>query len=256
MGWMRNRRRQRLRATALPAEWRRIVSRNVPYYQCLPPDRQLELEGLIQVFLAEKSFEGAGGLRVTDEIRLTIAAEACILLLGREPRFYPDLDVVIVYPGAYVSRMARRGPDGTVDDGPQVRLGESWKQGAMVLSWDDVVRGARDIHDGHNVVLHEFAHQLDSQHGLADGSPPLETRSMYVAWARVLGREYEDLVERLRRHAPTFLDAYAATSPAEFFAVATEFFFEKPRAMLARHPELYEQLKTFYGQHPAVWRCP
>jgi Mlc titration factor MtfA (ptsG expression regulator) len=256
VSWIRDRRRERLRATPLPEEWRRIVLRNVPYYRCLPPEKQAELDGLIQVFLAEKSFEGAGGLAMTDEIRLTIAAQACMLLLGREPHFYPGLDAIIVYPHAYVSRMARRRPDGTIDDGPQVRLGESWKQGALVLSWDDVVSGAGDIHDGHNVVFHEFAHQLDSEHGLADGAPLLEKRSMYVAWARVLGEEYKDLVKKLRKHAPTFLDAYAATSPAEFFAVATEFFFEKSRAMRAGHPELYEQLKSFYHQDPAEWRCP
>ena len=256
MGWIGNRRRQRLRATPLPGDWRRIVRRNVPYYQCLPSDKQAELDGLIQVFLAEKSFEGAGGLEMTDEIRVTIAAQACVLLLGREHRFYPGLQAIIVYPHAYVSRMARRGPDGTVSEGPHVLLGESWKQGALVLSWDDVVSGAGDIYDGHNVVFHEFAHQLDSEYGLANGAPLLEKHSMYVAWARVLGGEYEDLVKRLRRHAPTFLDAYAATSPAEFFAVATEFFFEKPRAMRAGHPELYGQLKTFYHQDPAEWRCP
>ena len=142
-----------------------------------------------------------------------------------------------------------------MSDGPQVRLGESWKQGALVLSWDDVVSGAGDIHDGHNVVFHEFAHQLDSEYGPADGAPLLEKRSMYVAWARILGAEYDELVKRVRRHAPTFLNAYGATSPAEFFAVATEFFFERPRAMRHGHPELYEQLKTFYRQDPATWRC-
>jgi len=249
----RSRRRRRLRSTPLSADSLRIIDRNVPYCRCLPPEERTELNGLIQVFLAEKPFEGAGGLVMTDEIRLTIAAQACILLLGREPHFYPGLDAIIVYPHAYVSRMARRNPDGTVSDAAQVRLGESWRQGALVLSWDDVVSGAGDIHDGHNVVFHEFAHQLDAEHGPADGVPPLETRSMYVAWARALGAEYEDLVKRLRRHAPTFLNPYAATNPAEFFAVATEFFFEKSQAMRAGHPELYEQLRTFYQQDPAEW---
>jgi Mlc titration factor MtfA (ptsG expression regulator) len=240
---------------ALPGEWRSIIGRNVPYYTCLPPEAQAELDGLIQVFLAEKSFEGAGGLKMTDEIRVTIAAQASMLLLGREPRFYPGLDAIVVYPRAYVARLERHNPDGTVSDGAQVRLGESWKQGALVLSWDDVVRGARNIHDGHNVVFHEFAHQLDSESGTADGAPPLEKGSMYASWARVLSAEYEDLTRRLRRHAPTFLDAYAGTNPAEFFAVATEFFFERPHAMRASHPKLYEQLRLFYHQDPAEWLC-
>jgi Mlc titration factor MtfA (ptsG expression regulator) len=255
LGWIAERRRRRLRATPLRDEWRNIIRRNVPYYACLPADRQVELDGLVQVFLAEKSFEGAGGLEMTDEIRLTIAAQACVLLLGRDPHFYPGLDAIIVYPQAYVSRLARRQPDGTVTDGPQVRLGESWKQGALVLSWDDVVRGARDVHDGHNVVFHEFAHQLDGENGDTDGVPPLESRPMYSAWARVLGTEYEDLASRLGRHASTFLNPYAATSPAEFFAVATEFFFERPLAMRSSHPELYDQLMSFYRQDPATWRC-
>jgi MtfA peptidase len=255
MGLIRDRRRRKLLEAPLPPEWREILSRNVPYYGCLPPEQQSELEGLMNVFLAEKSFEGAGGLEMTDEIRVTIAAQACVLLLGREARFYPGLDAIIVYPHAYVSRLPRRGPDGTVSEGPQARLGESWKQGALIVSWDDVVRGAADIHDGHNVVFHEFAHQLDSEYGPATGAPLLEKRSMYVAWARVLGEEYSELVERLKRHAPTFLTAYAATNPAEFFAVATEFFFEKSVAMRRDHPELYEQLRLFYHQDPAEWVC-
>jgi hypothetical protein len=193
---------------------------------------------------------------MTDEIRLTIAAQACVLLLGREPSFYPGLDAIVVYPHAYVSRAAHRGPDGTVSSTPQVRLGESWTQGALVLSWDDVGRGAGDVRDGHNVVFHEFAHQLDSEDGQTNGVPLLEDGSKYAAWARVLGREYEDLAERVRRHAPTFLDAYAAASPAEFFAVATESFFERPQVMRGRHRELYEQLKGFYRQDPAEWMCP
>lgn len=255
MGWVSSRRRRRLMAVPLPDEWRATIDRNVPYCSCLPEVERAELDGLVQVFLSEKSFEGAGGLEMTDEIRVTIAAQACVLLLGREPRFYPGLQAIIVYPHAYVSNLARRGPDGTVSDDPQVRLGESWHQGALVLSWDDVMKGARGIRDGHNVVFHEFAHQLDYEDGSADGAPLLENRSMYGSWARVLGSEYEALVKSLRRHAPTFLDAYGATNPAEFFAVVTEFFFERPNGLRARHPELYEQLKLFYKQDPAEWVC-
>jgi Mlc titration factor MtfA (ptsG expression regulator) len=242
-------------AMPLPDEWRTILARNVPYYSCLPQNSRAELDGLIQVFIAEKSFEGAGGLTMTDEIRVTIAAQACVLLLGREPHFYPGLQAIIVYPHAYVAGQGRRRPDGVVDERPQVRLGESWQQGALVLSWDDVVGGARDVHDGQNVVFHEFAHQLDYESGGAEGVPLLEGRSMYRSWARVLGQEYESLTKALQRHAPSFLRAYAATNPAEFFAVVTEFFFERPRGLLSRHPELYEQLKAFYRQDPAKWVC-
>ncbi len=255
MGWMASRRRRRLMRTPLPDDWRKIIDRNVPYCSCLPDAKRAELEGLVQVFLAEKSFEGAGGLEMTDEMRVTIAAQACILLLGREPRFYPGLQAIIVYPHAYVSEMERREPDGTVSDDPQTRLGESWRQGALVLSWDDVMRGALGIRDGRNVVFHEFAHQLDYESGSADGAPLLEDGSMYAEWSRVLRSEYEKLVRDLRRGARTFIDPYGATNPAEFFAVVSEFFFERPRGMRARHPELYGQLKLFYKQDPAEWTC-
>jgi Mlc titration factor MtfA (ptsG expression regulator) len=254
MGWLARRRRRQLRATSLPLEWREVIRRNVPYYRSLSKEEQTELDGLVQVFLNEKSFEGAGGLNMTDEIRVTIAAQACMLLLGRDTHFYPDLQSIIVYPHAFVSRTTHRGPDGTVTEGPEARLGESWSRGAVVLSWDDVVRGASDIRDGHNVVFHEFAHQLDSEAGGADGAPPLERRSMYVAWARVLGAEYASLIETIRRRQPTLINRYGATSPAEFFAVVTEFFFEKPVALRDQHPELYEQLRLFYHQDPAERR--
>jgi Mlc titration factor MtfA (ptsG expression regulator) len=255
MGWMKDRRRRRLMATPLPEEWSAMLERNVPYCTCLPPALRSELDGLIQVFIAEKSFEGAGGLVMTDEIRVTIAAQACILLLGREPRFYPGLQAIVVYPRAYLADQARHRPDGVVDESPQARLGESWQQGVLVLSWDDVLRGARELHDGHNVVFHEFAHQLDYESGGAEGVPLLEGRSMYRSWGRVMEREYESLIAKLERHVPTFLDSYGAMNPAEFFAVITEFFFEKPRGLRERHSELYGELKAFYHQDPAEWIC-
>lgn len=255
MSWLKTRRRRRFAGRPLPEEWRRIVRRNVPYALCLSGAEQLKLDELIQIFLLEKQFEGAGGLEMTDEIRVTIAAQACVLILGRPDEIYPLLQSVIVYPHAYVARSVSRRPDGTVSDDMQARLGESWSRGAVVLAWDDVLRSASDIHDGHNVVFHEFAHQLDADSGgSANGAPRLPKRSMYVAWARVLGEDYESLTRDIRRHRPTFLDSYAGTSPAEFFAVAAEFFFEKPVALKARHPQLYEQLRLFYRQDPAVRR--
>lgn len=232
----------------------RIVERNVPYYKCLPEEYQTELQGLIQVFLEEKEFEGCGGVEMTDEIRLTIAAQACILLLGREGDFYPTLRSILVYPHAYVAELRQDQPDGTVVEGSQPRLGESWSRGHVVLSWNDVLRGASDIHDGHNLVFHEFAHQLDYESGATEGGPELSKRSVYLAWARVLSKEYQGLIESIEKHRPTLLDAYGATSPAEFFAVSTECFFEKPVELQRRHPELYEQLRFFYKQDPASFR--
>jgi len=243
--------RKRLMQQKLPAEWLMIVKRNVPYYSYLPNNAQNELQGLILIFLEEKEFEGCDGLKITDEIRLTIAAQACILLLGRETDLYPTLRSILVYPHGYIAPINHRQPDGTVVEGMQPRLGESWSLGNVVLSWDDVLRGASDIHDGHNLVFHEFAHQLDNESGASEGAPELPKRSMYIAWARVLGREYKALISSLERHRSTLLDSYGATSPAEFFAVATECFFEKPVELKRLHPQLYEILQSFFQQDPA-----
>lgn len=249
---IRRRRRERLRRKPVPAEWLAIIRRNVPYWHLLAPPERQELLGHVAVLLAEKRFEGCGGLRLTDEIRVTIAAQAAVLLLGRETDYYPTVRTILVYPHRYVDERPRRQPDGTVIEGPQVRLGESWFRGPVVLSWDDVRRGAADIRDGHNLVFHEFAHQLDAESGASEGAPALGSRSRYLAWARVLGAAYDDLREDIRSRLPTLLDAYGATSPAEFFAVATECFFERPVALRRRHPELYEQLRTYYRQDPAA----
>jgi len=230
-----------------------IYQRNVLYYRLLPPADQRELQGLIQVFLAEKHFEGCGGLEMTDEIRLSIAAQACILLLRRDTDFYPMLQSILVYPAAYLAPTTHDQADGVVVEETQARLGESWGRGAIVLSWDDVKRGAADVEDGHNVVFHEFAHQLDEESGAAEGAPVLPKRSMYIAWARVLGHEYERLSRDITQHRQTLIDEDGATNPAEFFAVVTERFFEKPRDLKARHPNLYEQLQLFYHQDPVAY---
>lgn len=217
----------------------------------LSPDEQRELEGDIQVFLDEKSFEGCGGLEMTDEIRVTIAAQACILLLHRHTDDYPRLRSILVYPHPYRAPRVRPGPGGMVLEGEETHLGESWRTGALVLAWDAVRGGAADIHDGHNVVYHEFAHQLDAEDGEVSGSPALPHRAMYSAWARVLGAEYENLIRDTHERHRTVLDPYGTQNPAEFFAVATEAFFEKPLQLARRHPDLYEELKLFYNQDPA-----
>jgi len=244
-------RRSKLRAAPFPLEWLRILQRNVSLYRRLPPEDQRELQGHIHVFLAEKEFEGCGGLEITDEIRVTIAAQACILLLHRETDFYPALHTILVYPSGYVAEAQTYLPGGIVTEGPQPRLGEAWQHGPVVVAWDEAQANAADVRDGHNVVFHEFAHKLDEEDGVEDGAPDLPRRSMYVAWARVLGREYR----RLRRDAeagrPTVLDAYGAENTAEFFAVATESFFTKPLQLLQRHPALYRELAEFYRQDPA-----
>jgi Mlc titration factor MtfA (ptsG expression regulator) len=250
--WLMRRRREAIRRRPFPAEWRAIVDRNVPYVACLPSEDRDELAGHIQIFLAEKQFEGCGGLQITDEIRVTIAAQACILLLHRPTDYFSKLVSILVYPSTYVVPGGRPMPGGLVADDPEARLGESWVAGVVVLVWDSARSGASDIHDGYNVILHEFAHQLDQESGAGDGAPILPRRSMYVAWARVLGHDFDQLVRDTQHHHRTLIDEYGATNPAEFFAVVTETFFEKPRELRAKYPALYGQLQEFYRQDPAA----
>ena len=249
---LKTRRRNRLRAQPFPQAWLSIIRQNVPYYTRVSVADQQELLGNIQVFVAEKNFEGCGGLELTDEIKVTIAAYACILLLHRQHDYYPRLQSVLVYPDAYTAEVTRPGPANTVIECEEVRAGESWRTGAVVVSWNHVRHRPVDPSGGHNVALHEFAHQLDQENGLADGTPVLPRTSMYAAWARILGHEYQALVAAADAERPTLLDKYGATNPAEFFAVVTEYFFEQPVQLKSQYPELYEELALFYRQDPAA----
>ncbi len=248
----KRRRRRRLKDQPFPFEWAAILERNVPCYRALSPSEQSQLQGHIQVFLHEKRFEGCAGVEITDEMRVTIAAQACMLLLHRQSDYYPRMKTIFVYPHGYPARSVGMDTSGIVTEANGPRLGESWYRGPVVLSWDDARKGAADARDGHNIVFHEFAHQLDSETGEHDGAPVLPRRSMYIAWARALGHDYRRLIDDIARDRKTVLDAYGATDPAEFFAVATEAFFERPDALRRRHPALYEQLQGFYRQDPAA----
>jgi Mlc titration factor MtfA (ptsG expression regulator) len=246
-------RRNRLAKQQFSEQWLEIIKKNVPFYRLLPADDQKELQRHILVFIGEKRFEGCGGLAITDEIKVIIAAQACILLLHRKTDYYPGLSSILVYPKSYVAHGTRNLPGGIIAEGPEVRQGESWHHGSVVLSWDDVRRSAADIHDGHNVVFHEFAHQIDSSFAKRDSTPVLKSTSTFIAWARILQKEYAKLRYEVSRDSVTFLDKYGSVNPAEFFAVTTEYFFEKPKQLQRLHPELYEELKRFYQQDPAKW---
>ena len=245
-------RRRALLAKPLPPAWRAVVERNLPLYSRLTADERRELEGRVQIFLAEKRFEGCGGLEMTDEIRVTIAAHACLLILRLDPAAYSGLSSILVYPSTYVAPHHERIAAGIGIEGTQARWGESWTRGAVVLVWDEVRRGASDMRDGENVVLHEFAHQLDGKDGAPDGTPPLPNRSRYLSWARTFGKEFSRLRREAAAGAATVLDPYGATDEAEFFAVATEAFFERPLDLKRRHSRLYQELSAFYGQDPAA----
>lgn len=252
-------RRKKIARRPFPAEWEAILRARFPYWSRLSAAEREELEHHILVFLAEKDFEGCAGLEITDEVRVVIAAQACLLLLGRETDYYPTVSTILVYPNAYRATGRRVGPGGVVTEHAGARLGEMavgvtspLGSGPIVLSWDNVLAGAQDMHDGHNVVLHEFAHALDAEAGGVDGAPALADRSMYTAWARVLGDEFHRLIVDIQSRHRGVLDPYGATNPAEFFAVTTEAFFERPAALKAHHPDLYAQLAAFYRQDPAA----
>jgi len=250
LDFFKHRRREALREQALSPDERSVLDKNIPYLRELPAADRAELEGLVRIFLAEKTFEGCGGLELTDEIKLTIAGQACLLLLHRETDIYPNVDAILVYPSAY--RVPTQERDGmVVIEEDQTRLGESWQRGLVVLAWDHVLSGAAQPSDGQNVVLHEFAHQLDSEDGVMNGTPDLGSRARYTSWAHILGDEFDQLSRRLHTGRSSDIDPYGATNPAEFFAVVTEMFFEKPSALKRRHPELYAELAEFYKQDPA-----
>ncbi|NYT61034.1 zinc-dependent peptidase [Alcaligenaceae bacterium] len=236
-----------------PDEYLHTLKQNIPAYQKMPAELQSQLQYLIKQFLHQKEFYGCGGLEITDEMRLTIAGQACLLLLNRAPRVYPDLRSILVYPSAFIAPSTEMSEGGVVTYREHSLLGESWGDGRVILSWDDVQRGARDFTDGHNVVLHEFAHQLDEESGRANGAPILASRLNYPGWAAVLSREFASLRSDVLHHYPTVLDEYGATSPAEFFAVATETFFEMPAQMAEHHPELFQELKNYYRVDPQEW---
>ena len=249
----REARREQLRRKPFPPVWRGILERNVPLYNHLAPPLKEQLHGLIHIFLAEKNIEGAAGLEVSDEIRVTIAGQACILLLNRETDYYPRLYSIVVYPHSYEVDKPLFFSGRQHIEATESRLGESWPTGAVVLAWDHVRQGAADVHDGHNLVFHEFAHQLDQENASADGIPNLDRISHYITWARVVGREYKDLQQHVKSGMASLLDQYGATNEAEFFAVATECFFERPAQMKAQYPELYAELKEFYRQDPVTY---
>jgi len=245
-------RRRRLMERPVPEQGLSVIRRNVSIYRVIPERYRPELHGHINNLLAEKHFEGCGGLALTEEMRFTIAAQACILLLGRKSTYFPKCDSIVVYPAAYVADKKHRVGYMEVHE-DSVRLGESWTQGVVVLAWEDVLREALRPEEGRNVVLHEFAHQLDQEDGVGDGTPILASKAAYNDWVRVMSVEYKKLRDKAFHHEHDVLDEYGTTDEAEFFAVATEAFFNRGSALKYKHPELYEQLRLYYTLDPASW---
>jgi len=246
---VRWRRRPTLSFDPIPEHWREIVSRRVPVAARLTDAERVKLLRLVQVFLREKIIEGCDGLDVTEEMKVMIAAQACVLLVHLDSGVYPGLRTVLVYPGTYRPRNPSWFKYNLGSTEPL--LGESWRHGVVILSWASVASQAADGEDGRNVTLHEFAHQLDQQDGVADGTPAFQSPSAVRHWAAVIARHYDDLVSAAASGRDSVLDYYGATNKAEFFAVATETFFERPIQLREQQPELYDALREFYGQDPA-----
>lgn len=245
---------QRVLAREIDPRWRATLAHAIPVYGRMSADLQHQLDKRVQQFLYQKKFVGCAGLEVTDEMRVTIAGLACLLLLNRPSRVYPGLHAVLVYPSAFLVPRKQVDAAGVITEERQDLLGESWGDGRVVLSWDHVQRGAGDWTDGQNVVLHEFAHQLDSESGSNNGAPYLGSADNYRNWSDVLARDFANLRADAIYGQPSVMDHYGATSPAEFFAVATETFFEKPWQMAERHPALFAELFKYYRVDPRAWQ--
>mgnify|MGYP001827297018 CR=1 FL=1 len=249
--WSKRQKQAKLLTTAPSEPQRAIVDRLVPLTRKLPAELRSKLEGKINLFVDQIEFIGCNGLEVTDDMRLSIAAQACLLVVNSDT-WYDHLHTVLIYPSAFKSRQIRH--DGyIVTERETVRTGESWARGPVILSWADARRGAANDHDGHNVVFHEFAHQIDDLSGHTDGVPNLGKDQSFAGWAKTFIEAYERHVMHVRRGRRTVFDAYAAEGLEEFFAVAVEAFFERPVELMHAEPGVYKQLSKLFRLEPATW---
>jgi len=240
---LKQQRRQKIRQLEIPSQWLEYIKKNVAIYHFLPENLKKELLSHVNVFLSEKFFSGHAGLTVTDEMRVTIAAQACLLLLNRKHNYFPHLKTIMIYPAGF------KNPN---HEGPGHHLGESWVRGPVVLSWVDAVHGGLNPNDGENVVIHEFAHQLDQEDGAGDGRPMIPGGEIRT-WGKVLSKEFKTLSTKVKFRNKAFFNQYGATNPAEFFAVISEHFYEQPRTFKRKHADLYETLKNYYCVDPVSW---
>jgi len=243
-------RRRRLVRDSLIADvpWRRALDR-LPILARLDPDESRRLRELSTIFLHEKRFEPVHGLELDESIRIAVAAQACLPILNLGPDWYDDWYTVVVYPAEFVRPREEFDAVGVMHQWEEVLGGESWERGPVILSWADV--DASGWGDGYNVVIHEVAHKLDMRTGAADGFPPLHRGMKVRDWTQSFTQAYEALSRHVEAAERTTLDPYAAESPAEFFAVVSEYFFELPTALFEEYPEVYRQLAAFYRQNPA-----
>ena len=237
------------RSTVTPEEWENAYS-SLPLLKGLSDDEMRSLKNLAILFLDHKNFEGAHGLEVTQSMRLIIALQACLLLLKLETRRYDGWVTVIVYPEGFAPKQVIRDEYGVEHHTQSALAGQAWLRGPVILAWDETERSG-DI-DGDNVVIHEFAHKLDMRNGVANGFPPLHSDMDAKVWAAIFSVGFKDFQARCERGHDIDIDCYAATSPAEFFAVLSEVFFEHPSVLHQHYADVYEQLRLYYRQDPLV----
>lgn len=238
---------QRTLRQPFPAHWRALMQQQVPLYRRLPPPLQQRLEQRVQLFLAEKTFYGCDGFDIDDEVRLTIAGHACLLILNRPFSDYDEIRSILVYPDLFRVRHVWE-QELIVHEGEDIHAGEASEYGQVILAWSEC-QAARMSHSPHNVILHEFAHQLDYLDGSADGTPPLP-QDLARHWQPIMHRAYQALQDDLQQGRDSWLDPYGATDPAEFFAVLTEAFFQQARPLQQAQPEVYQALCAFYRFEP------
>lgn len=249
--YSRRQKREELLASPLDPDQRATIERLVPLVRRLPKDLRFKLEGKINLFLDQVTFHGQNGLEVNEAMRLSIAAQACLLIVN-SPVWYDTVRTILIYPSAFVTH--RGSHDGyIVHENRHITLGESWARGPVILSWDHALQGGLDAEDGHNVVIHEFAHQLDALTGHTNGIPILRKGQAYAGWEKAMLDAYNDHADRVERGVQTLIDPYGATNHEEFFAEAIVTFFERPRALQREEPALYAQMAELLALDPAQW---
>lgn len=250
---LRARQRLALSRKPLPDEWRGWLG-EVAAYRHLPDHLREKLHGLVQIFVAQKTFVGCNGLAVTDRMRVIIAANACLLVMNRpgvpQKNLYDELFSILIYPTAFIVPETTPLGGGLVHQGHRVLSGQAWDSRRIILSWEDIEQPPGS---GHNVVMHEFAHYLDMEDETMDGAPGLPSTNAYREWSQTFWQEFRRLRQELSFGVPTVIDPYGATAPAEFFAVVTEVFFQRPHELAASHAQLYAQLRKYYRLDPAQW---
>ncbi|MDJ0976309.1 MAG: zinc-dependent peptidase [Planctomycetota bacterium] len=250
LGWGKKRRREEVVAAPVPDAWLEAI-RPWALFDELDDDEQAQLLDIVKVLLAEKNWEGCGGLELTEPMRAVIAAQAALLVLEIPHDFYEESDSVLVYPTDYVVPHAVHRGGGIMSEG-EVRSGEAWYRGPVILSWERVEQGFTDPEAITNVVLHEFAHRLDMLSGVQNGTPPLERRVEPKEWAAVMKRAFDTLCKAVESDQETLIDPYGASNEVEFFAVVTETFFIEGNALEEDDRDLYDILRAYYQQDPAA----